>query len=371
MKLLSSTVFLKETTRYVKVEFLPFDTDNPARTLLKDELTRLNLTIEGQGWGESSFGPSYAIRMKKRGVDVAHFHYVLPYVLIGGFIVSLASAIRFVAGLTTLKLLGIKTVWTVNNLLDHERRFKAIDYFSRWCLSLFCTKIIVYCKDSEKQVVRCFGHHNHKKISVIPLGHYKSCYPNTVSNPQARQRFDLKPSDFVFLFFGIMRPYKGIENLMRQFAKITGENTKLILAGSCPDTSYLGSIKQQADKDPRIIPIIRNIANEEIQYLFNSSNVVVFPYERLFTSGAILLAMSYSKPCIAPNLGSIPETLDQKGGFVYDHAKEDGLITAMECALECHAHLNGMGQYNSSKVNTWSWDDIAKQTKNLYTQILI
>ena len=95
-----------------------------------------------------------------------------------------------------------------------------------------------------------------------------------------------------------------------------------------------------------------------------SADVLVLPYDDVLTSGSVLLSMSFGKPIIAPRIGCIPEVLDDQGSFLYYPNEEEGLLQAMQRALE--ANLDMMGQYNYNKARSFDWKGIAKQTYEVY-----
>jgi len=58
----------------------------------------------------------------------------------------------------------------------------------------------------------------------------------------------------------------------------------------------------------------------------NACDVVVFPYQEILTSGAVILAMSFGRACVAPRLGCIQDVLDDKGAFIYEPSNKAGLF---------------------------------------------
>ena len=61
-----------------------------------------------------------------------------------------------------------------------------------------------------------------------------------ISIVDAKQKFNIKENDFVYLYLGFIKPYKGIEN----FNKLKIENKKLIIAGSVLNKNYFNKILQ-------------------------------------------------------------------------------------------------------------------------------
>jgi glycosyltransferase involved in cell wall biosynthesis len=97
----------------------------------------------------------------------------------------------------------------------------------------------------------------------------------------------------------------------------------------------------------------------------NAADVVVLPYIKIFTSGTLLLAMSYSKSIIAPNLGLIPDILDDKGGILYE---KGDLEKALSNIL--NINLEKCGEYNYKKIKNLDWNNIADKTNEVYMDCL-
>jgi len=92
------------------------------------------------------------------------------------------------------------------------------------------------------------------------------------------------------------------------------------------------------------------------------------PYKDILTSGAVILAMSFGKPIIAPAIGCIPDVLDSEGSILYDPSEKEGLLKAMKQALD--ANLKKMGEHNFELAKHLRWDEIAKRTYEVYQECL-
>lgn len=79
-----------------------------------------------------------------------------------------------------------------------------------------------------------------------------------------------------------------------------------------------------------------------LRSLKNAADVVVFPFEEIVNSVSVILAMSYGKAVIAPDMGSMPGTTDKKGSFFYDRNDKSGLFNALNKAL--NFNLISMGK---------------------------
>jgi glycosyltransferase involved in cell wall biosynthesis len=267
-------------------------------------------------------------------------------------------------------MLGIKIVWTVHNLKNHENRHVRLEIFFTSLLSRVCNAIIAHCETAKREIQRVFGVKNGDKIAVIPIGNYLNYYDNTISQDEARKRLGLSSSDLVFLFIGLIRPYRGIPELIEAFQQLNTNDAKLIIAGR-PNNSYTAEqIKEKAKGNGNIQLRLEFIPDDEIQVYMNAADVVVLPYRDVFTSSGIILAMSFAKAVIAPAIGCIPDTLDEFGSLLYEPNEKDGLLKALSQITTYHVNLEKMGNHNLKLAESLDWDRIANLTREVYEQCL-
>jgi alpha-maltose-1-phosphate synthase len=118
-----------------------------------------------------------------------------------------------------------------------------------------------------------------------------------------------------FLFFGRIRPYKGLENFINSFEEVIKYNpgAKAIIAGEGNMEPYLPLIKNYEHYEILNYEIPEN----EIEGLFLRSSVVVLPYNSATQSGITSLSYYYSRPVIAHNVGSLSEyVIDGESGYL-------------------------------------------------------
>ena len=112
----------------------------------------------------------------------------------------------------------------------------------------------------------------------------------------------------VFLVFGQIAPYKGIEGITEAFLKTTNRY-HLIIAGNVKRGSeaYFNKIKQKTAGAERITIIDQVIPDEDVPLFFNSADYAVFNFTDILTSGGVVLALSYKKNIIIPSSGCLKE----------------------------------------------------------------
>ena len=113
---------------------------------------------------------------------------------------------------------------------------------------------------------------------------------------------------------------------------------------------------------PGFIPV------EQVQIYVNACDVVVFPYRNTLTSGAIVLAMSFARACIAPRQGCVAALLDGDGGFLYEATDPEGLANALRRAIASRDELAAMGRHNARQIAPWDWQRVATMTRDVYAR---
>lgn len=237
----------------------------------------------------------------------------------------------FLAQLSVFRELGGIVVWTMHNASPHEDRFPAASAHLREVLAR-CSHLVHVHGQFARGIARGAGAPDDRIVSV-PHPDMACAYPNDITREAARRYFGLGPDPTVFSFMGAMRPYKGIDLLLRAFAKLrlTQPAAQLILAGrhtTSPEGRYC-----VISPGVRLIP--RFIDDGMVQYVLNAADYVVLPYRRILTSGAVALALGFARPVIVPDLSPLLDVVQPgREALVFHAGDEDDLCRIMSEACE-------------------------------------
>ena len=339
------------------VVFVPHFEENPYQINLINELLRqdIHVTTCNRLRHVPLFG--------KESPDAIHLHWLPAFRAdVGGCLKLFA----FCFGLTLARLLRKKVVWTVHNLYSHEGSWRWGEKKLIRQVIDAAAAVIVHSPMAVELLNRDFPPNGQSKIVVIPHGHYLESYPNAIARDDARARLGISEGEMVYLFLGLLRPYKGVEDLINAFKRLDRDHTKLLIAGKPIDAGTVHILRDHIGNDNRIVLRPGYVANDELQVYFNASDAVVYPYKDVLTSGSLVLGMSFAKACIAPRIGCIPDYVDADGAFLYDADSEGGLSNALKQAHDARLAVHDMGQHNLRKVRKWDWPTIALQTSKLY-----
>jgi glycosyltransferase involved in cell wall biosynthesis len=139
-----------------------------------------------------------------------------------------------------------------------------------------------------------------------------------------------------FLFFGVIRPYKGIDELAAAFSSLIhqGERAHLTVAGEAWDDaeSALRTIRDTGDNNHRIIS--GYIPDDQVKTLFEQADVIVAPYRRASASGPINLAMAAGLPLVTTKVPALQEACkNYEGSFFAGVQDPIGLREAMRRSM--------------------------------------
>jgi glycosyltransferase involved in cell wall biosynthesis len=177
--------------------------------------------------------------------------------------------------------------------------------------------IRVYSETTKHKIIRLYGI-SPEKILVIKDIPYNHFYPNEVGGLKSRHFLNLPPDAFVYLFFGSVKPYKGIETLITTFNHLPSENDYLIIAGICREKKYFQHILELSGKNTRIVIHNEFIKMDHVQYYMNAADVVVLPFINVEHSGSVDLAVSFAKPVVTIGTSLLREQLRNQSELLFD-----------------------------------------------------
>ncbi|HPI91500.1 MAG TPA: glycosyltransferase family 4 protein [Deltaproteobacteria bacterium] len=352
----------------MKIVHTPISDGNPYQRELADALRRMGHSVDlyTPVWPF----PFVHYVLKNGKPDIFHIHwqdqFLIRKTIPGSLIRSILSVLEFML----IGVLGIKIVWTVHNVLNHERTHPAIEMFFLKIILKFFNEITFMSQAGIEAFNGIINPHKcvQDKFHIVPHGSYVDSYTNKISKPAARQILNIDEDSFIFLCFGEARPYKGLQTVIGLMKDIPDPSIRLLVAGRAHNKSFEHVIRKAASSDKRIHTVLSYIPDDFVQVFMNASDVVVLPYKDILNSGAAVLAMSFGKPVIAPNMGGIKDLLDGNGGMLFDPADKRSLIDAM--LKMKNADVQAMGKHNHEKIRHYDWDYIATLTSAVYAKAM-
>ncbi len=341
------------------VAFLPVY-QNPYQHLLTAELEKLGVHVE-----HLDGMPSAAWLLRNRGrVRVLHLHWL--YGLYMKHLLTPARLLAFLARFHLARHLGYRFVWTVHNILPHRQPFPPMHRLVRRLVMRRASAVIAHCEYGRREILRLFP--SDVPVHVVPHGNYAGVHPVTVTRTEARAALDIEPGRFVYALLGNISAYKGVEAFVASFQAGAGPDDVALVAGRNRAPALVERLEALAAADPRLRIHAGFIPDDAMQCYLLASDVAVFCFREVLTSGSVLLAMTYGLPVIAPARGCLPELVTPEAGLLYDPDDPAALGQALRRIKNLDAAQ--MGAEARRIADELRWGDIARQTAAVYRACL-
>jgi glycosyltransferase involved in cell wall biosynthesis len=201
------------------------------------------------------------------------------------------------------------------NVISHEGRW--IDVFLTKIALQTADRFLVLSKVVEDGIKKLYPQ---KKVFRSSLPIY-DCYqsPILLTQQQAQKQLGVEDKK-VLLFFGYIRQYKGLMNIIEALPSIRKHisNAHLLVVGEFYDNPqpYLDTIKRLGLEN-NITIFNEYVANEAVHLYFTASNLAVLPYNEATQSGILSIAYGFAKPVVVTDVGGLSELVDEgKTGFI-------------------------------------------------------
>lgn len=257
-----------------------------------------------------------------------------------------------------IKALRIPLVYTMHDPHVHRGTSIALRT-SNWLMPRLADAVVVLTNHGKRQLLA--QGFPAQKIFLIPHGMYS--FFTKWSQP------GIKPEKMV-LFFGRLEAYKGLDILLRAFARLRERlpDWRLTIAGN-------GRLPPGLKQSPHLgIDIVNKfLTDQEVARLMQRARLVVLPYTEATQSGVIAAAYAFGRPVVTTDVGGLHEMVREgKTGLLIPPNDADALVEAIYRLASDSRRLSQMGR-NARTLShrEWNWPRITRLHKAMYSKVLV
>jgi beta-1,4-mannosyltransferase len=322
-----------------------FTSDDPYTSCFNTAVRALGVEVREGSWS------GRWLRAHVRAGDVIHFHWPSFFYTHRSRLLTWWWLVRFALFTALLRVRGATIVWTAHNLYPHDSGRALVHRLGRRVVVRLASWVCVHGRAAAELVQREF-HVRTRSLLLLEHGNWIDFYPNTLTRQLARERLQIPPEAFVYLFLGQCKPYKNLELLVASYAALA-DDSRLWIVGRFSSPAYSGQVEREAHRAgaAHLTLVDRFVPDEELQLYLNACDTVVLPYREVLTSGAAMLALSFARPVVAPRMGVLPELVTGDCGILYDPLSATGLTEAMRAARARHFEPATI----SARARQFSW----------------
>lgn len=249
-----------------------------------------------------------------------------------------APCYRILAGRVRSKIMFI-----CHNVFPHER----------FMLDRFLTKLTLKRGD-------LFILHSEKEISELKTIIEKPVY--RVNMHPTYSAFDFSGADTAetgerkLLFFGFVRPYKGLKFLLEAMSRID-EDIKLMVVGDFGnDREKYNKLIDELKISSKVEIHDEYVPDKQVEVYFKACDAVVLPYIGATQSGIAQIAYGFKKPVIATDAGGLPEVVkDGSTGIICKSADSEALAEAIKRFYSLRSEVDFSANIEKDAYR-FSWD---------------
>lgn len=312
-------------------------------------LKQLFTSLQSAGIEVTTFSWSEALRGR---FDILHIHWPEVMVRSGSRLKTYGRRLAFAGVLLRVASSRRRLVRTLHNVAPHEDVGRIDGMLLRWCDRLTSVRITLTEHTPVPAGVEA------SRVTILH-GDYRAWFREIPVSATVPGRI---------LYFGLVRPYKGVEDLIAAFRASTSSDVTLRIVGSVSDADLARRISAAAAEDTRIGVVPRYVGDVELAAEVGQAELVVLPYRNMHNSGAALLALSLDRPILIPR-NAVTADLAAEVGPEWVLTFE-GLLTpaVLEDALARVRPASGARP--RPNLAGRQWDGIAAQHRDAYQSAL-
>lgn len=184
------------------------------------------------------------------------------------------------------------------------------------------------------------------------------------SRSEARRNLGLDGN--LALFFGHIRPFKGLDIALAAWPRLKSSATLLVAGEPWWRTAVSAVLTAEGHSPPppNVRFDLRFIPDSEIATYFAAADVVLAPYRSEAQSGVALTAFHFARPVIATAVGGLPEIIDDRNGLLVSPEDPAALAAAID-EFFIRRDRGAMERAAAESAKRYSWAEYARVLERL------
>lgn len=230
--------------------------------------------------------------------------------------------------------------------------------------------VVVHSRSGRERLVDDLGV-DPALVHVIPHGSFEHLARGNATQPIDPVAGDLDGHEVV-LFFGLIRPYKGLDVLIEAFGQLPGDAVLLVAGMPRVPIEPLRRRVEELGLTDRVRFVPRFISDPEIPAYFERADVVALPYRETEQSGVLFTALAFGKPVVASDIGGFSEVGRDHAAIRLVAPDDPGALAgALGELLRDEDQRERLSQAaRAAASGPYSWARAAELTEALYRGLL-
>lgn len=175
----------------------------------------------------------------------------------------------------------------------------------------------------------------------------------------------------VVLFFGLVRPYKGVDLLVEAFAGAPEDAVLLVVGMPRMPLEPLERRARELGIADRVRFVPRFVPDEELPSYFRRADLVALPYREIDQSGVLYTALAFGAPLLLSDVGGFGEIAARGAARLVEPGSVESLRAGLVAVLGDTDERRRMAEAGRRlAAGEHSWDAAAAATELLYRQLL-
>ncbi|MCT1797319.1 glycosyltransferase family 4 protein [Aerococcus viridans] len=189
------------------------------------------------------------------------------------------------------------------------------------------------------------------------------------NNMSEREKAELKEtlnitSNNVFISVGELNNNKNQKIVIDAFSRLKDKDFQYLIVGKGPNKDKLYDLIREYNLEDKIQLLGYR---DDVNHLFQVSDIFIFPSYREGLSRSLMEAMSVGLPAIVTDIRGNTDLVDQqKGGLLFNPTNSDDLAKEIQTLMDSSELQDKFGSYNFKKINSYSTQNVLVKMKKIY-----